>query len=236
MSKPPSPRKRARIKAVQVETVRRSREALTRFKDLARRLRPFLQDPLTLIWSPDPDVRNAAAFALAAREDFLTTVFADPRGHQAYRREIGRVGKAAARRWLREEVFPQAILLATSEVDEKTRIRLGRTTPVRDLLRPDLVLPMRPRELSGGELDAWLRQRAKAQAVAIMTDIDPSPRRPRLPDQPRQIPGNLSPRQREVAILLTAGLSYSEIAARLGIKGTSAKKYGQRLRRRLPKE
>ncbi len=150
--------------------------------------------------------RLATARAVAAR---MSTRFKDPRVVAAIREH------RSPDRWLREQVFPEALWLAAAERYKAQPIRLGKHW-VGGRRQP--VIPL---ELAWPNAIRWLRQRARRLAEEIILDEAPRVR--------------LSPRERDLFrhLQATAASPSTRAAAEaLGIDRSTIRTMRQRLFRK----
>ena len=150
--------------------------------------------------------RRATARAVAAR---MSTRFKNPAIVEALCTRRG------ADRWLREEVFPQALLLAAAERYTARPIRLGKRW-VSGSRRP--VVPM---HLAWPNAVRWLKQHARRFAEEIILEAAPRVR--------------LSARERELVRHLQTHALLSGAAEEMGIDPSTARTMAHRLVRKRAK-
>ncbi len=157
--------------------------------------------------------RHAAARAIAAT---ISTHFRNPHVVAALAKRGG-----GTDRWLREHIFPEALLLAAAEFrrNHPTRIRLGRWW-----LKS--AQPMGPMELTARQIRHWVRQRARAIAEAIILERASSAWGTRA--------RRLSPRERELVRLLVQDSSRAAAARRLNVKPSTLRNMLRRVRLKNP--
>jgi hypothetical protein len=169
-------------------------------------LNPPVRDPWRLLSRRYSRAqRFATARAVAAR---MSTRFKNPEVVAALCQRRG------ADRWLHEEVFPQALLLAAAERHKAQRIRLGKRW-VNGSHRP--VVPM---QLGWPNTVRWLKQHARRLAEEIILEAAPRVRR-------------LSPRERELVLhLQTRAMPLSVVAEEMGIDPSTLRTMAHRLVRK----
>jgi hypothetical protein len=196
-----------------------------------------------------------AAIALAKHRRFLPTRLASPAAKGCVRRLRDEHGPAAAERYLRESLYPEALIRALKEQTKPQRIRL-RIGPARQYLKDAGVRPVacRPNELPdrsafGNALFArWLRKQTISHVERLLAEEVTSPviisTRPVI--RPERMPafygsrvpagpfrGRLSAQERLLLKLLPQHTSYAGLAAALGISRDAVKKRARRLRLKL---
>lgn len=163
-----------------------------------------------------PKQRHTAARAVAAR---MSTRFKEPRIKAALTAEARarrQGGQSGVDRWLREDVFPKALLLAAAERYKAQPIRLGKDW-VGGRRQP--VVPM---ELAWTNTIRWLKQRARRLAEEIILESAPQVRH--------------SPGERELLKHLQAGLGAPGAAEQMGVSTSTTRTMLQRLRTKVLRE
>jgi DNA-binding CsgD family transcriptional regulator len=191
-----------------------------------------------------------AVTTAARHRAFLSTGFRRPEVQRALREKADELGgRAALGRWLREQIYPDAIALALTERGKRW-IRLG-VHWLKD--ERDRRLLVHPAELPREKFLAWLRQATRRHAEEIISGM----KRSRLAEKRtvtilpaaldaltwqvaafsgRQFAGavygrRLSPADRTLLRLREAGVTYAEIGRTLGISTAAVKQRVYRLRR-----
>jgi hypothetical protein len=187
-----------------------------------------------------------AARALARHPRFLPTWPADPvaRGH--IRQLVKERGRRAAERYLRDVVYPEAVMLAYARIGEPQYIRLDPSPRgakfrryVRDAAGP---VRLKPEDLAvNGPFYRWLRSQAVRIATQLLADHHMAVRPETIPFygssakflSPVAFAGRpLSRREQTMFRMQSAGATHAEIARALGISRPAAKQLSYRLRRR----
>jgi len=179
---------------------------------------------------------------LARHPGLVPGRFANPAVRRRLAEEAqARGGRTAVRRWLVEQVYPQAVIDAASYVERPQRIRLGREWLGDERAR---VVPIRPNDLACGDARRWFRQVIRTQAEALLAPRD---RVTALGAAAIAVPGSvrdllrflaargirLTPRERALLAYLAQRKSSAEIAAALGTSPGAVRVARHALKRKL---
>jgi DNA-binding CsgD family transcriptional regulator len=201
-----------------------------------------------------------AATRLARDPEFLSCRFADPRADRQVRELVKVQGRARIHGYIRDQIFPTALLLAAVEARRPREIRLGRDWAKTHRGHVIRTAPIKGLPISA--LKAWLRQEAKRIAAedirngalnhlgpfdaadSLLVDYEPAKDLLPLLDGPasletlpptkwRRLRARLSPRELELALLLRRRASRAEAAEALRMHPSTVKTLYRRISKKL---
>jgi hypothetical protein len=186
-----------------------------------------------------------AATALAQHRRFMPTSQTDVAAGWALRRLIGERGREATERYLRDKIYPEALVLAFKHAEKPQTIRLGGIGWLKD--SKGRRLPFRPRmleSLTNRLLSRWLRKEAMNEAERLLLDGDRVVLPQRIPFCGDKLPPDgapffgeqrLSEADQTVLRMQGSKATHAEVGRALGISRPAAKQRAYRLRHRRPR-
>ncbi|MBZ5638523.1 MAG: hypothetical protein LAO51_07145 [Acidobacteriia bacterium] len=197
-------------------------------------------DPLAM--AEFDDLREEAVNRLVSHCSYFPRYLRNPRLRRRLAQEKTKRGPEGLRRWLREEVFPAAMMEAFASREEARRFRLGTKWIRADGLgiiddgSSGAVSPVRPSDLSSGRYRRWLRQETLSNAARRILEDNPKREVPAYIHPPdlriyHRLAGRLTDRQKALLGLRDQGMTYAQIAARLCTTHANARQIGSRLDR-----
>jgi hypothetical protein len=192
------------------------------------------------------EVPNEERWEAASRlATSFSAKFRDPAAARVIREERANRGRPAAQRWLREQVFPEAIMLVFAHLNEPRYMKLGSKWVL------SRRIPMDPENaLTSSDFRRWFRQEVRNSAEAILlersyprpldTETHPPTWEPGWSLDPvyesaallRKAGVRLSPKQRELLKHLASGVPVSQVHAVMGISPATSRVMLHQIRQR----